>query len=65
MADLCLECERLWKEYAAALHEYLGLNAMLPSRDFVRRQGSPIDPQSLAALKDKILRHEGRHSDAS
>ena len=23
MADVCIECERLWKEYSTAMREYL------------------------------------------
>lgn len=70
MADLCVECERLWKEYSAALHEYLGLNpgsdAAASFGNFYQRHQAPVDPRSLAALKEKILRHEGdRHPDAS
>ena len=74
MADLCIECERLWKEYSAAMHEYLGLNraanVATPFWIFAARPRCFANPRSdfpprLAALREQILQHEGAaHSDA-
>ena len=53
MADLCVECERLWREYKATLHAYLGLNRAAPS------DGSRTEFQStLAEIKERISQHE-------
>ena len=39
MADICAECERLWKEYSAAMHEYLGLNRPANAAGGIRDRG--------------------------
>ncbi|GEM_PF-3544450 len=63
MADLCSVCEALWREYAAAMWEYLGLNDSPPAA----LQAAPcrlcLAPrtelrQTVSALKHRILDHE-------
>jgi len=67
MPDVCIECGRLWKEYSAAMHEYLGLNRPANAAGSFRDSGfgpvSVIGPKlesgpALAALRKRILRHE-------
>ena len=67
MADLCIECERLWKEYSAAMYEYLGLNRPANATGVFRDRGvgplSVIGPEpesqpALAEMRERILRHE-------
>jgi hypothetical protein len=64
MAGLCIEYERLWKEYSAAMHEYLGLNRPANATGGIRGSGpvSMIGPEpeaqpALAAMKARILQH--------
>jgi hypothetical protein len=66
MAGLCIECERLWKEYSAAMHEYLGLNRAANGGGASRDRGvgplsiglEPESQPALAAMKAWILQHE-------
>jgi len=67
MAGLCIECERLWKEYSAAMHEYLGLNRPANGAGAFRDRGvgllsmagpEPESQPALAAMKAWILQHE-------
>jgi hypothetical protein len=56
MAGICIECERLWKEYSAAIHEFLGLNRPANAAgDFRDRGVGPLsvigpEPESQPAL---------------
>jgi len=69
VASLCIECERLWKEYSATMHEYLGLNAnSIADPDIQPGDGSPRSDLklSLVAMKDRIFQHEcDAHPDAT
>ena len=67
MAEVCIECERLWKEYSAAMREYLGLNRPANATGGITGSGigplSVIGPEpesqpALAAMRERILRHE-------
>jgi hypothetical protein len=67
MAELCIECERLWREYSAAVYEHLGLNRPANAAGVfpVRGLGPLImvgpKPESLTALavmRERILQHE-------
>lgn len=67
MAGICIECERLWKEYSAAMHEYLGLNRTANAvAAFPDRGPGPLsvigsEPESqpaLTAMRERMLRHE-------
>jgi len=62
MPDLCTECERLWREYSAAVRESLGLNGracagcgmQLPK--LIRpERGRGV---TISELKKRILEHE-------
>ncbi len=75
MPDLCSECERLWREYSATLHEYLGLSRAMHQADEVRnsvtRCSLVVSPRTefrptLNALRNRISQHEGAaHSDGN
>jgi hypothetical protein len=67
MADVCIECERLWKEYSKAMREYLGLNRPANATGGTPGSGvgslSVIGPKTesqpaLAEMRERILRHE-------
>ena len=67
MADLCIECERLWKEYSAATHEHLGLNRSANAMGAFRARdegplimigSKPNLRPTLAAMRERILQHE-------
>jgi hypothetical protein len=67
MADFCIECERLWKEYSAALHESLGLNHSANAAGAFRNSGvgslivvgpKPESRTALAVMRERILQHE-------
>lgn len=67
MAGLCIEYERLWKEYSAAMREYLGLNRPANGAVAFRDRGvgpltmigpEPESQPALAAMKARILQHE-------
>jgi hypothetical protein len=67
MADLCIECEQLWREYSATMHEYLGLSGALgpagASRELAIWRHSVVVPRAeirpiLVAIKERISQHE-------
>ena len=67
MAGICIECERLGKEYSAAMHAYLGLNRPANAAQAFPDRGvgpfSVIGPEpesqsALVAMRERILRHE-------
>jgi hypothetical protein len=73
MADLCVECERLWSEYTAAMHNYLGLTRELPLTVLFLDQ--PLGPvmrskrefqSKVTELRQRISQHEfAEHSQAN
>ena len=64
MADLCIECERLWSEYSSAMHKYLSITRevapvplsgqALHSVTTARRELQP----TVTALRKRISQHE-------
>jgi hypothetical protein len=63
MAEFCIECERLWREYSAAFHEHLGLKrpaGLFPDRGVVPWTGpKPESRTALVVMRERISKHEG------
>jgi hypothetical protein len=65
MQQNCPECQRLWREYAAATNTHVGLESKL--REALRRHDSALvealtrDVASAAELRDSLRRATQRH----